>query len=68
MGKKSAAAADTGDERTLRVKFTLTPAEHRRLKVASAVLEQTITDLCREAVLARVDELIREMNLPEPER
>ena len=64
--KKSAGSADTkaSSERTKQVKFWVSPAEHHRLKVAAAILDRPMAELCREVVLGRAEELTAELNLP----
>ena len=65
MAKKASKSADENDSAERRqVKFWLSPEDHHRLRIAAAVSDQTMADLCSEAVMARVNELTSGVRLP----
>ena len=67
MAKKKPASAstnsNTSSDLTKQIKFWVSPAEHHRLKVAAAILDRPMADLCREVVLEKVNELTSEVDL-----
>lgn len=52
MAKRSE-AKESADERVL-VKFYASPTEHRLIKIAAAIGDVTIADLCKAVVLEKV--------------
>ena len=67
MAKKTSKSADEADSAERKqVKFWLPPDDHHLLRVAAAVSDQTMADLCSEAVMARVNELTSGVRLPKP--
>ena len=65
MAKKASKTTDETDSTDKRqVKFWLSPDDHHRLRIAAAVADQTMAELCSEAVMTRVESLTAGLKLP----
>ena len=65
MAKKASKSADETDAADRRqVKFWLSPEDHHHLRIAAAIAEKTMADLCSEAVMTYVGEVNAGLKLP----
>ena len=65
MAKKASKSADENDSAERKqVKFWLSPDDHHQLRIAAAITEKTMADLCSEAVMAHVVEVNAGLKLP----